>query len=61
MEDCVKSDCKNEYLRHMDSNILDHDGANTPGISGDQSLEDKLVGLLGTLFQKKAALLLEAR
>ncbi|CAO2587863.1 CDK5 regulatory subunit-associated protein 2 [Lemmus lemmus] len=61
MEDYAKSDCKNEYLRHMDSNILDHDGANTPGIPGDQSLEDKLLGLLATLFQKKATLLLEAR
>ncbi|CAO2587864.1 CDK5 regulatory subunit-associated protein 2 [Lemmus lemmus] len=60
MEDYAKSDCKNEYLRHMDSNILDHDGANTPGIPGDQSLEDKLLGLLATLFQKKATLLLEA-
>ncbi|XP_075801916.1 CDK5 regulatory subunit-associated protein 2 isoform X4 [Microtus pennsylvanicus] len=61
MEDYAKSDCKNEYLRHMDSNILDHDGANTPGIPGDQILEDKLLGLLATLFQKKATLLLEAR
>ncbi|KAH0507427.1 CDK5 regulatory subunit-associated protein 2 [Microtus ochrogaster] len=60
MEDYAKSDCKNEYLRHMDSNILDHDGANTPGIPGDQILEDKLLGLLATLFQKKATLLLEA-
>lgn len=61
MGDYAKSDCKNEYLRHMDSNILDHDGATTPGIPGDQILEDKLLGLLATLFQKKATLLLEAR
>ncbi|XP_057640795.1 CDK5 regulatory subunit-associated protein 2 isoform X2 [Chionomys nivalis] len=61
MEDYAKSDCKNEYLRHMDFNILDHDGANTCGIPGDQILEDKLLGLLATLFQKKATLLLEAR
>lgn len=61
MEDYAKSDCKNEYLRHMDSNILDHDGTNTPGIPGDQILEDKLLGLLATLFQRKATLLLEAR
>ncbi|XP_038190685.1 CDK5 regulatory subunit-associated protein 2 isoform X9 [Arvicola amphibius] len=61
MEDYAKSDCKNEYLRHMDSNILDRDGVNTPGIPGDQILEDKLLGLLATLFQKKATLLLEAR
>ncbi|XP_057640797.1 CDK5 regulatory subunit-associated protein 2 isoform X4 [Chionomys nivalis] len=60
MEDYAKSDCKNEYLRHMDFNILDHDGANTCGIPGDQILEDKLLGLLATLFQKKATLLLEA-
>ncbi|KAH0511100.1 CDK5 regulatory subunit-associated protein 2 [Microtus ochrogaster] len=61
MGDSGKSDCKNEYLRHMDSNILDHEGANTPGILGDQSLEDKLLVLFATLFQKKATLLLGAR
>ncbi|XP_012972587.1 CDK5 regulatory subunit-associated protein 2 isoform X1 [Mesocricetus auratus] len=61
MEDYAKGVCKNGYLKHMDSNILDHDGTHTPGIHGDQSLEDELQGLLATVLQKKATLSLESR
>ncbi|XP_031233530.1 CDK5 regulatory subunit-associated protein 2 isoform X2 [Mastomys coucha] len=61
MEDYAESGCKNGYVRHMDSNILDHDGAQTPGTSEDHSLEDELLGLLATFFSKKATPLLESR
>ncbi|MEJ1282821.1 CDK5 regulatory subunit associated protein 2 [Cricetulus griseus] len=61
MEDYAKGGCKNGYLKHMDFNILDHDGAQTPGNCGDQSLEDELLGLLATFFQKMATLSLESR
>ncbi|CAH6790479.1 Cdk5rap2 [Phodopus roborovskii] len=61
MEDYAKGGCKNGYLKHMDSIISAHDGPHTPGIPGDQSLEDELLGLLGTFFQKKATLSLESR
>lgn len=61
MEDYAESGCKNGYVRHMDSNILDHDGAQTPGTSEDHSLEDELLSLLATFFSKKATPLLESR
>ncbi|XP_052032610.1 CDK5 regulatory subunit-associated protein 2 isoform X2 [Apodemus sylvaticus] len=61
MEDYADGGCKNGYVRHVDSNILDHDGAQTPGTSQNHSLEDELLGLLGTSFSKKATPLLESR
>ncbi|KAF5917648.1 hypothetical protein HPG69_013484 [Diceros bicornis minor] len=62
MEDYSKGGCKNGYLRHMDSNILDYDGAHKPGCPGDQSVEEgKLMNLLAPFFNEKATLLLESR
>lgn len=61
MEDYAKGGCKNGYLRHMDSSILGHDGVPTPGIPRDQSLEDELLRMLDTFFQKKATVSLESR
>ncbi|XP_076790900.1 CDK5 regulatory subunit-associated protein 2 isoform X2 [Arvicanthis niloticus] len=61
MEDYAEGGCKNGYLRHIDSNILDHDGDQTPGTSEDHSLEDELLGLLATFFNEKATPLLESR
>ncbi|NP_001300691.1 CDK5 regulatory subunit-associated protein 2 isoform 2 [Mus musculus] len=61
MEDYAEGGCKSGYGRHMDSNILGHDGAQTPGASEEHTLEDELLGLLATLFSKKATPLLESR
>ncbi|XP_028610463.1 CDK5 regulatory subunit-associated protein 2 isoform X2 [Grammomys surdaster] len=61
MEDYAEGGCKNGYLRHIDSNILDHSGDQTPGTSEDHSLEDELLGLLATFFNEKATPLLESR
>ncbi|XP_054440445.1 CDK5 regulatory subunit-associated protein 2 [Pteronotus mesoamericanus] len=62
IEDYSKGGCKNGYLRLTDSNILDHDGARTPGCPGDQSLEEgELMNLLAPFFNEKAALLLDSR
>ncbi|XP_036035114.1 CDK5 regulatory subunit-associated protein 2 isoform X4 [Onychomys torridus] len=61
MEDYAKGGCKNGYLRHLDSSILGHDGIPTPDIPRDQSLEDELLRLLDTFFQKKATVSLETR
>ncbi|XP_054582977.1 CDK5 regulatory subunit-associated protein 2 isoform X2 [Eptesicus fuscus] len=61
-EDYSKGGCKNGYLRHTDSNILDYDGAHIPGGPGDQSLEeDELMNLLAPFFNEKATSLLESR
>uniref|UniRef100_A0A8C0CUD4 CDK5 regulatory subunit-associated protein 2 n=1 Tax=Balaenoptera musculus TaxID=9771 RepID=A0A8C0CUD4_BALMU len=62
MEDNSKGGCKNGYLRHTDSNILDSDGAHKSGCPGDQSLEEgELLSLLASLFSEKALWLLESR
>ncbi|XP_014685861.3 CDK5 regulatory subunit-associated protein 2 isoform X1 [Equus asinus] len=62
MEDYSKGGCKNGYLRHMDSNILDYDGAHKPSCPGEQSLEEgELMNLLAPFFNEKATLLLESR
>ncbi|XP_066896973.1 CDK5 regulatory subunit-associated protein 2 isoform X4 [Kogia breviceps] len=62
MEDSSKGGCKNGYLRHTDSNILDSDGAHRSGCPGDQSLEEgELLSLLVPLFSEKAIWLLESR
>nr|KAF6331570.1 CDK5 regulatory subunit associated protein 2 [Pipistrellus kuhlii] len=61
-EDFSKGGCKNGYLRHTDSNILDYDGAHIPGGPGDQSLEEgELMNLLAPFFNEKATSLLESR
>ncbi|XP_064346531.1 CDK5 regulatory subunit-associated protein 2 isoform X3 [Camelus dromedarius] len=60
-EDYSRGGCKNGYLRHPDSNILDYDGAPKSGCPRDQSLEGELVSLLGPLFSEKATWLLESR
>lgn len=61
-EDYSKGGCKNGYLRHTDSNILDYDGAHIPGGPGDQSLEEgELMNLLAPFFNEKATSLLESR
>uniref|UniRef100_G1P3Q5 CDK5 regulatory subunit-associated protein 2 n=1 Tax=Myotis lucifugus TaxID=59463 RepID=G1P3Q5_MYOLU len=61
-EDYSKGGCKNGYLRHTDSNILDYDGAHIPGGPGDQSLEEgELMNLLAPFINEKATLLLESR
>lgn len=61
-EDYPKGGCKNGYLRHMDSSILD-DGTHKPGCpGGDQSVEGgELLNLLAPFFNEKATLLLESR
>ncbi|KAM4876951.1 CDK5 regulatory subunit-associated protein 2 isoform 3-T3 [Thomomys bottae] len=59
-EDHAKGGCKNGYLRHMDTNILDYDGVLKPGHLGDQHLEE-LLGLLMPFFHEKTSLLLESR
>ncbi|XP_007451558.1 PREDICTED: CDK5 regulatory subunit-associated protein 2 isoform X2 [Lipotes vexillifer] len=57
-----KGGCKNGYLRHTDSNILDSDGAQKSACPGDQSLEEgELLSLLAPLFSEKAIWLLESR
>ncbi|XP_024906227.1 CDK5 regulatory subunit-associated protein 2 isoform X6 [Pteropus alecto] len=62
MEDYSKGGCKNGYLRHTDSHILDYDGAHKPGRPGDQRLEEsELMNLLAPFFNEKATLLLESR
>ncbi|XP_045325534.1 CDK5 regulatory subunit-associated protein 2 isoform X13 [Leopardus geoffroyi] len=62
VEDYSKGGCKNGYLRHTDSNILDSDGAHKPGCPGDRSLEEgELMNLLAPFFSEKATLLLESR
>lgn len=62
IEDSSKEGCKNGYLRHTDSSILDHGGAHRPGRPGDPSPEEgELVNLLAPFFNEKAALLLGAR
>lgn len=61
-EDYSKGRCKNGYLRHTDSNILDYDGAHIPGGPGERSLEEgELVNLLAPFFNEKATSLLESR
>ncbi|XP_044120966.1 CDK5 regulatory subunit-associated protein 2 isoform X2 [Neovison vison] len=60
-EDYPKGGCKNGYLRHTDSSILD-DGTHKPGCPGDQSVEGgELLNLLAPFFNEKATLLLESR
>uniref|UniRef100_A0A8C3WS28 CDK5 regulatory subunit-associated protein 2 n=1 Tax=Catagonus wagneri TaxID=51154 RepID=A0A8C3WS28_9CETA len=62
MEDYSQGSCKNGFLRHTNSNILDYDGAHRPGYPGGQSLEEgELSSLLAPLFTEKAAWLLESR
>ncbi|XP_027963541.1 CDK5 regulatory subunit-associated protein 2 isoform X2 [Eumetopias jubatus] len=62
MEDYSKGGCKNGYLKHTDSSILDYDGTHKPGCPGDQSLEDgELLNMLAPFFNEKATLLLESR
>lgn len=61
MEDYAEGGGKDGYVRHMGSNILDHDGAHTPDTSEDHSLEDELLSLLATFFSKKATPSLESR
>ncbi|XP_043422189.1 CDK5 regulatory subunit-associated protein 2 isoform X4 [Prionailurus bengalensis] len=62
VEDYSKGGCKNGYLRHTDSHILDSDGAHKPGCPGDRSLEEgELMNLLAPFFSEKATLLLESR
>ncbi|XP_022434604.1 CDK5 regulatory subunit-associated protein 2 isoform X2 [Delphinapterus leucas] len=62
MEVNSKGGCKNGYLRHTDSSILDSDGAHKSGCPGDQSLEEgELLSLLAPLFSEKAIRLLESR
>ncbi|ELR59113.1 CDK5 regulatory subunit-associated protein 2, partial [Bos mutus] len=61
MEDSSKGGCKNGYLRHADSSILDYGGAHTSGGPGDQGLEEgELVSLLTPLFGEKAVWFLES-
>ncbi|KAF6123570.1 CDK5 regulatory subunit associated protein 2 [Phyllostomus discolor] len=62
IEDGSKEGCKNGYLRHTDSSILNCGGAHRPGRPGDPSAEEgELVSLLAPLLNEKAASLLEAR
>ncbi|XP_069431339.1 CDK5 regulatory subunit-associated protein 2 isoform X3 [Ovis canadensis] len=62
VEDSSKGGCKNGYLRHADSSILDYGGAHTSGGPGDQGLEEgELVSLLAPLFSEKAVRFLESR
>ncbi|XP_051019193.1 CDK5 regulatory subunit-associated protein 2 isoform X1 [Acomys russatus] len=61
MEDYAEGGCKNGYLRHMDSTILDHDGVHTPGIPENENLQDELLSLLATFFLKKGTPSLESR
>ncbi|XP_068829853.1 CDK5 regulatory subunit-associated protein 2 [Capricornis sumatraensis] len=62
VEDSSKEGCKNGYLRHADSSILDYGGAHTSGGPGDQRLEEgELVSLLAPLFGEKAVRFLESR
>ncbi|XP_060237202.1 CDK5 regulatory subunit-associated protein 2 isoform X5 [Meriones unguiculatus] len=60
MEDYAEDGCKDGYLRHMESHLLDH-GAHTSSIPGGQSLQDELQGLLATFSCKRATPLLESR
>ncbi|XP_045878582.1 CDK5 regulatory subunit-associated protein 2 isoform X4 [Meles meles] len=61
-EDYPKGGCKNGYLRHTESSILDYDGTHKPGCPGDQSVEEgELLNLLAPFFNEKATLLLESR
>ncbi|KAL1776266.1 CDK5 regulatory subunit-associated protein 2 [Sigmodon hispidus] len=61
MEDDAKGNNKNGYLRHMNSSILNHDGTHMPGMPRDQRLEEELLGMLATFFEKKTTLSLESR
>lgn len=62
MEDYSQGGCKNGFLKHTNSSILDYDGAHRPGCPGDQNLEEgELVSLLAPLFTEKATWLLESR
>ncbi|KAB0373551.1 hypothetical protein FD755_015210 [Muntiacus reevesi] len=62
LEDSSKGGCRNGYLRHTDSSILDYNGAHTSGGPGDQGLEEgELVSLLTPLFGEKAVWFLESR
>ncbi|XP_066112474.1 CDK5 regulatory subunit-associated protein 2 isoform X2 [Saccopteryx bilineata] len=62
IEDYSKGGCKNGYLRHTDSSILDSDGTHKPACPRDQSLEEgELLSLLAPFFTEKAMLSLEAR
>ncbi|CAN0465553.1 unnamed protein product [Rangifer tarandus platyrhynchus] len=62
MEDSSKGGCRNGYLRHADSSILDYNGVHTSGGPGDQGLEEgELVSLLTPLFGEKAVWFLESR
>ncbi|XP_032107333.1 CDK5 regulatory subunit-associated protein 2 isoform X3 [Sapajus apella] len=57
MKDLSKGGCKNGYLRHAESKILDYNGANSPGCLE----EGEFMKLLAPLFNEKATLLLESR
>ncbi|XP_034871847.1 CDK5 regulatory subunit-associated protein 2 isoform X7 [Mirounga leonina] len=62
MEDYSKGGCKNGYLKHADSSILDYDGTHRPGCPGDRSLEEgELLHTLAPFLSEKATLLLESR
>ncbi|XP_012577010.1 PREDICTED: CDK5 regulatory subunit-associated protein 2 isoform X2 [Condylura cristata] len=62
MEDRSKAGCKNGYLRHTDSSVLEHEAAPTPGCPGDQSREEgELLSMLSPFFNEKVAVLLESR
>ncbi|XP_023583117.1 CDK5 regulatory subunit-associated protein 2 isoform X2 [Trichechus manatus latirostris] len=62
MEDCSKGGCKNGYLWHTESSVLDYDGACKPGCPGDQSLEEgELINLLAPFLNEKATSLLVSR
>uniref|UniRef100_A0A5F9C6Z6 CDK5 regulatory subunit-associated protein 2 n=1 Tax=Oryctolagus cuniculus TaxID=9986 RepID=A0A5F9C6Z6_RABIT len=62
LEDCSKGGCKNGYLRHPGSGVLDYDEPHKPGCPGDRSLgEGELLSLLAPFFSEKAVLLLESR
>ncbi|XP_037706849.1 CDK5 regulatory subunit-associated protein 2 isoform X3 [Choloepus didactylus] len=61
-EDYSKGGCKNGYLCHMDSNILDFSGTHQLDCPGDQSQEEsELMSLLAPFFNEKATLFLESR
>uniref|UniRef100_A0A673UDE6 CDK5 regulatory subunit-associated protein 2 n=1 Tax=Suricata suricatta TaxID=37032 RepID=A0A673UDE6_SURSU len=60
--DYSKGGCKNGYLRHTDSSILDYDGVHKPGCPGDWRLEEgDPLNLLAPFVNEKATLFLESR